>query len=566
VSERASEPSSGDDVTLLLVDDTEQNLVALAAVLEPLGHRLLQATSGEQALRHLLTEDVAVILLDVRMPGMDGLETARHIKGRERTRDIPIVFLTAFGDDTSGIVEGLASGAVDYLSKPVDPALLRAKVQVLVDLHQRTSDLRRERLQLAQALDAQFAAESRILRSLTEAALAINSTLALDDMLRVINESARRITRSNQSETILLSEEGVATGGRSRSVSPKYAGWASQDGPDLSPLHELVWRSGGPVRMTAKDVDASFGRHGLMDVAAGNPMLEGWLAVPLVGRTGRRLGLIQVADKVDADFTESDEAVLVHLAQLAAVAIENAARFQHEHDVAQALQRSLLPRHLPVVPGIELAVRYQPGAAGTQVGGDWYDAVPLDDGRLAITVGDVMGRGPRAAAVMGQVRTALRAYALQNLPATVIMRSLDRLVQDIGDDAMATAALLVIDQQEQRLEVISAGHPPPLLVSPEGDRRFLEGDPHAPLGVVEAPVYQPLLVPYDPGTLLLLYTDGLVEERDEHLDEGFARLARCVDAAATDLERLCDHVLATMVPVEKNDDIALLAARVGLPL
>ncbi|MCU1373160.1 MAG: hypothetical protein JWO68_446 [Actinomycetia bacterium] len=526
-----------DGVTLLLVDDTPENLVALRALLEPLGYDLLLAASGEEALRHLLSTDVAVILLDVRMPGMDGFETARHIKGRQRTRDIPIVFLTAFGDDAMRIAEGFSSGAVDYLTKPLDPILLRAKVQVLVDLHLRTRALQHESEVLAQRLDEQYAAESRNLRKLTDAALVINSTLSLAEMLRVIDESAREICGSRVAETVI------------------------SDGQDLSPLHAMVWEEGGAVRMTAKDVQAAFGGFGLTDVASGHPVLEGWLAVPLVGRTGRRLGLIQVADKLEGDFSESDEVVLTQLAQLAAVAIENAERYEQEHDIAQVLQRSLLPHSLPRVPGLDLAVRYRPGGAGTQVGGDWYDVVLLDDGRVALTIGDIMGRGARAAAVMGQLRTALRAYALQDLPPAVVMRSIDRILQDVGDDAMATAAFLVLDPVNRRLEVVSAGHPPPLVVAVDGTNSFIDCDPHTPLGVLATPMYNPTVLTLPPGALLLLYTDGLVEERDENLADGLARLAACIDGTEKNIEVLCDAVLTRMVPVEKGDDIALLAVR-----
>ena len=528
-----------EDVTLLLVDDTPENLVALQATLEPLGHQLLLARSGEEALRHLLSADVAVILLDVRMPGMDGYETARHIKERERTRDIPIVFLTAFGDDPSAVAEGFSSGAVDYLTKPLDPVLLRAKVQVLVDLHLRTRALQHESEVLSQRLDELYAAEARNLRKLTDAALVINSTLSLSEMLRVIDESAREICGARSSETVIT------------------------DGVELSPLQRLVWEEGAAVRMTAKDVEAAFGGYGVLDVAAGHPLLEGWLAVPLVGRTGRRLGILHVADKLTGDFTESDEVVLTQLAQLAAVAIENAARFQQEHDIAETLQRSLLPSRLPPIPGVDLAVRYRPGGAGTSVGGDWYDVVLLDDGRVALSIGDIMGRGPRAAAVMGQVRTALRAYALQGLPPGVAMRSVDRLLQDLGEGAMATAALLVLDPAVGRLEVVSAGHPPPLVVERDGAAAFVVCEPHTPLGVLDAPIYQPSVRDLPAGALLLLYTDGLVEERDENLADGLERLRTCVDPGIAGLEALCDSVLDRMVPGEKNDDIALLACRVS---
>jgi CheY-like chemotaxis protein len=255
-----------DDVTILLVDDVPENLVALEAVLEPLGYRTLKATSGELALRHLLTEDVALILLDVRMPGMDGFETARAIKMRERTRDIPIVFLTAFGDDASIVAEGISSGAVDYLTKPLDADLLRAKTQVLVDLHQRATALKQERESLAQRLDEQYASEARYLRKLADAALVINSTQTLAEMLRIINDSAREVTNAQESETIFVADDGEP-GLRARSFGQKYAATPVQGRLDLSPLQELVWRAGAPVRMTAKEVEAAFGAYGVTGVA-----------------------------------------------------------------------------------------------------------------------------------------------------------------------------------------------------------------------------------------------------------------------------------------------------------
>jgi serine phosphatase RsbU (regulator of sigma subunit) len=181
---------------------------------------------------------------------------------------------------------------------------------------------------------------------------------------------------------------------------------------------------------------------------------------------------------------------------------------------------------------------------------------------VALTVGDIMGRGARAAAVMGQLRTAIRAYALQGLPPTVVMRSIDRLLQDVAPDAMATAALLVLDPRSRRLEVVSAGHPPPLVVEDGGGCWFVDCDPHTPLGVLAAPVYAATALTLPPGALLLLYTDGLVEERDENLADGLARLAACFDHGAQSVEEILDGVLARMVTAEKNDDIALLAARV----
>jgi serine phosphatase RsbU (regulator of sigma subunit) len=316
------------------------------------------------------------------------------------------------------------------------------------------------------------------------------------------------------------------------------------------------------VRMTAKQVEASFASYGLTDVAPGHPMLEGWLAAPLYGRTGRRLGLIQVADKEQGDFTDSDEVLLLQLAQLAAVAIENAERYEQEHSVAEALQRGLLPDLLPSVDRVDVAARYRPGGGGASVGGDWYDVVRLPDHRLALTIGDVMGRGPRAAAIMGQVRTALHAYALHGLPASVAMRSADLLLQDVAETAMATAVYLVLDPALRRLDVVSAGHPPPLLVGPDGHATFLRCDPHTPLGVLPAPVYTASTETPVAGSTLLLYTDGLVEDRETGLEQGMAQLARVVDPSEPDLGALCDAVIEAMVPAERDDDVCVLAVRI----
>lgn len=529
-------------VTVLVVDDRPENLTAIRAVLDPLGYRLLTATSGEEALRHLLHEDVSLILLDVRMPGMSGIETATHVKQRERTEHIPIVFLTAFDDDGALVAEGFSSGAVDWVTKPVDPTLLRSKVQVLVDLHQRSEELRAERAALAERLETQFAVEARNLRRLAGAALVINSTQALTDMLRVINDAAAEVTGARSAEAVL---EGV--------VAPT---------PTLAALDEMVWRAGGvPLRMAAKQVEAAFASYGALDVSAGHPALEGWLAVPLIGRTGRRLGTIQVADKIDGDFTDSDEVMLLQLAQLAAVAIENAERYEIEHSVAQDLQRVLLPNSLPSTGRLETAARYRPGGRGTMVGGDWYDVVPLPGGRVVLTIGDVMGRGARAAAVMGQLRTALHAYALHDLPPAVAMRSVDHLLQDVSEGSMATAIYLVLDPSTGRIETVSAGHPPPLVVGPDGATSFLSVDPHPPLGVA-ASIFTPKVDTLPAGSTLLLYTDGLIEDRATDIAAGMADLAERIDASLP-LGAMCEAIIAAMVPEGRDDDVAVLAARLG---
>ncbi|MGH8930486.1 MAG: SpoIIE family protein phosphatase [Egibacteraceae bacterium] len=517
--------------TILVVDDRDENIVALRAVLDPLGHRLLMARSGIEALRYLLTHDIALILLDVHMPGMTGFETAARIKERERTRDIPIIFLTAYSNDVTHAVQGFSHGAVDYLTKPIDAAVLRAKVAVFIELYQKT------RL-LAKRLDQHFEAEARTLRKLADAAVVINSTLSLKDILAVISTSAQEIIGAREAQAV------AATGG------------------EVSEVARLALEHDAPVRMTRADIKDALASRGLVDVPEGHPLLEGWLAVPVIGRTGHRLGAIHVADKVVGEFNESDQMILLQLAQLAAVAIENADRYEQEHRIAATLQRSLLPASLPTLPGLELAPQYQPGRAGTQAGGDWYDVFPLDDERVALTVGDVVGRGPRAAALMGQLRTGIRAYAIHGLRPAELMSSLGQLLLDLSETAMATAVYGVLDVTARTLELVSAGHPPPVLVTPSSPARYLALDPNLPLGVLAPEAYATSEFELPAWSTLVLYTDGLVEDRSLPIDEGLAHLLKIVDAHADgDVERLGCELLDAMVPDERADDVAILAAR-----
>ena len=561
-----------DDVpaTILLVDDRSENLIALEAVLEPLGHTLLCADSGEAALKHLLMHDVALILLDVQMPGMDGFETAARIKERQRTRDIPIVFLTAYSTDVVHAMEGFSHGAVDYVTKPFDVALLQAKVGVFVELYQKTQELRRQSELLGQRLDQHYETEAHRLRKLADAAVVINSTLSLDEILRVINDSAREVIGAHEAETVIIAARGRDASGaeHSRSFSSKYEGWARESQlVDLSGIYSVVWERNEPVRMTKKEIESSFVSRGVFDVAVSHPLLEGWLAVPVTGRTGRSLGLVQVADKVEGDFTDGDEVVLVQLAQLAAVAIENAERYEHEHRIAETLQRSLLPDDMPEVDGLELSACYRPGSVGTQVGGDWYDVFVLDERRVALAVGDVVGHGTLAAAVMGQLRTAMRAYAVHGLEPAELMTSLDRLLQGLSTTAMATAVYVVLDLETRNLEVVNAGHPPPLLAAPSRPASYLHLDAHVPLGVLSAPAFESSNVVLEPGSVLFFYTDGLVESAILPLQEGLDRLIRLVDedeaSMSGSMEGLCERVISAVAPDRTQDDIAVLGVRVS---
>jgi PAS domain S-box-containing protein len=236
--------------------------------------------------------------------------------------------------------------------------------------------------------------------------------------------------------------------------------------------------------------------------------------------------------------------------------------YEQEHRVAETLQRSLLPERLPAIEGLALAARYLPAGTGAAVGGDWYDAMELKDGRVALVVGDVVGHGLRAAAVMGQFRNACRAYALvESSPAKVVAR-LNELVTDGGEDVMATVMYLVLDRETGEVVFTSAGHPPPLVLEASGEARFLEGGRSVPVGASEAAVFREQTGTLIPGSTLFLYTDGLVERRDVLLDHRLAQLAAAAGTAGGELEDVCDQVLSGVLgPIEPADDVALLVVR-----
>jgi PAS domain S-box-containing protein len=235
--------------------------------------------------------------------------------------------------------------------------------------------------------------------------------------------------------------------------------------------------------------------------------------------------------------------------------------YQREHRIAETLQRSLLPERLPPIDGLELAARYLPGARGTAIGGDWYDVLERADGRVALVVGDVAGHGLRAAASMGQLRNAFRAYGLvESSPAEVVAR-MNRLVMSGVEQVMATVLYLVLDRETGEVAFSAAGHPPPLVIAPDGPR-FLEGGRSVPIGAADAAVFREATAILPPGSALLLYTDGLVERRDVPLHERLDQLAAAAGAAGDDLAGLCESLLRDVLgETEPSDDVALLAVR-----
>jgi PAS domain S-box-containing protein len=235
--------------------------------------------------------------------------------------------------------------------------------------------------------------------------------------------------------------------------------------------------------------------------------------------------------------------------------------YEREHTIAETLQRSLLPERLPRIEGLEIAARYLPAGHGAAVGGDWYDALERADGRVALVVGDVVGHGLRAAAIMGQLRNAFRAYGLEEASPAEVMARVNRLVITGEEEAMATVLYLVLDRETGDVSFASAGHPPPLVLSSDG-ARFLEGGRAVPVGAAEPGVFREATAVLPPGASLLLYTDGLVERRDTPLEQRLGELADAAGRGEDGLEALCNSVLERVLGHhEPTDDVALLAVR-----
>ena len=284
------------------------------------------------------------------------------------------------------------------------------------------------------------------------------------------------------------------------------------------------------------------------------------IAVPLTAGEDVT-GVLQVGVEAPRQFDEDNLLLLGLAADRVALAIDHSLVFEREHRIAETLQRSLLPEHLPVIPGLEVAARYIPAASESEVGGDWYDVIPIDSSRVGLVMGDVAGKGLAAASMVGRLRSAMRAYALEGREPADVVGSLNQLMwSEVADSEMATLMYVVVDPLAGTLTWVNAGHPPALVLDADGSTSFLKGPSSVPLGVMPFPVYEEGTAPLPQGGTLLMYTDGLVERPGELLDDGFARLASAATGSDVTADGACDHVLDRLVPTgAMADDVALLA-------
>ena len=589
--------------TVLTIDDTVNSTIRLVLVLgtplvvgllisrllENLREGLRRSVRQERALRS--SEQRTRVIVDSARDGFistdeDGCVTdvngaAEFLLGRPRDEiigrpfqllGIPAEEHERFEQRRLDLLEGARVHGTRHLALRVaidrpDGTRLRAETMIwvverdgewmfnarLTDIGERLREQEeRERLVAAEAAREQAERAAATIARLQAVADTALGHRDLDELLPMILQRTREVMGADAAALLLLREDGY------------LSLLASDDAPQAQRPDRVradagiagrVFTSGEPVLV--QDPSAAE----LADPAILDADIGSIVGVPLVTSTDEVMGVIEVGVRRPRRLGPDDVDLLRLAADRVALAIDHVRAFGREHRIAVTLQRSLLPQTLPSVPGVALSARYLPAAADSEVGGDWYDAIALPGGRMLLVMGDVSGKGLAAASTLGALRNAIRAYALDDHGPAEIAERVNRFVlAEPTRDHMATLVLAVFDPVSCELSWVNAGHPPPLVLDADGTPSFLEGARSVPLGVLPFPGYSQDSTVVASGGAVVLYTDGLIERRGEHLDTGMALLAEAASAGALDADELCDRLLRAAVPSgATTDDVALLA-------
>lgn len=428
------------------------------------------------------------------------------------------------------IAAGRAIGAV-FIGSFAEREHTVADLSVVVGLARQAA----QALDRAQLFVREQASLSR-LRKLQAVTAALSNAVTMEEVSRTCLEHAAAGVGAREG-LVVLPGPGTGTGTGTSALAVVAA-----IGPRLS-SGEIPVEAAAPIAECMK---------------GGQPVLsdEGWAAFSLAS------GVLAVRLPSSRELASADREWLVTLTGQGAQALDRAGRYETERGIAETLQQSVLPEDLPTVRGIKLAARYLPGTVGVDVGGDWYDAIQLEDGRIGLVVGDVVGKGVEAAALMGQLRNALRAFAFEHDDPYEVVSRLGRLVDSMMEPPFATLAYLVVDPRGRGVRYVVAGHPPPLIRAPDGSTTFLEGGRALPIGIDASLSFEAGDVQLEEGSTIVLYTDGLVERRGRTLDEGLERLATSATESDGDPVELVDALIAALIGEdERPDDIAVLALR-----
>ncbi|WP_274564517.1 SpoIIE family protein phosphatase [Streptomyces spiramyceticus] len=525
----------GPDLRFLRVNDALARMNGVSAA-EHLGKRLTDVVPGVNA---TALEAMMRQVLDRGTPVVDARRTGRTAADPDRDRTWSCSYAPLL--DSAGRRLGLIASLIDITEgqqAQIEAERARHRFALLAEAGTRigtTLDLRQTAEEVVQLLVPQLAdsADVQLLEEVLEPDEAAASTHGI----------VRRIAA-------VFPDPSAPTA--------KLAPGMTMQIPPAS-VYERVIADGLPMNLYQSDVPALITDPGAGRLRDYLTTLGSARLIPLVAR-GTVLGAVVVTRlRTREPFDEQDCVLVDELVARAALNIDNARMYTRQREAALTLQRSLTSSLLPDVTGLELTGRYLP-ASDHEVGGDWFDVIPLPEGRTGLVIGDVMGHGIHAAAVMGQLRTAVRTLARHDIPPARMLCSLDAVVADLGEDEMATCVYAVHDPATAQCVVARAGHPPPAVATAGGGVTFLDGPPGVPLGT-GGQDFRTQRVPLPPGSLLVLYTDGLIESRDSDLDEGMDRLAQALRHREQPLEALCDGILEHLLPSSAQDDVAVLLAR-----
>ncbi|MEV8310310.1 SpoIIE family protein phosphatase [Streptomyces flavidovirens] len=525
----------GPDLRFLRVNDALARMNGVSAA-EHLGKRLTEVVPGVNA---AALESMMQHVLDRGAPVVDARRTGRTAADPDRERTWSCSYAPLL--DNAGRRLGLIASLIDITEgqqAQIEAERARHRFALLAEAGTRigtTLDLRQTAEEVVQVLVPQLAdsADVQLLEEVLEPDEAAASTRGV----------VRRMA--------------AAFPDPSAPTAKLVPGTTSQI--PLGSLYERVIADGRPINLYQSDVPALITDPRADRLRAYLTTLGSARLIPLVAR-GKVLGAVVVTRlRTREPFDEQDCVLIDELVARAALNIDNARLYTSQRQAALTLRRSLTHTGLPDVTGLELTGRYLP-ASDHDVGGDWFDVITLPEGRTGLVIGDVMGHGIHAAAVMGQLRTAVRTLARHDVPPAEMLRSLDAVVTDLGEDEMATCVYAVHDPATAQCLIARAGHPPPAVATAGGDITFLDGSPGVPLGTGGRD-FRTQRVPLPPGSLLVLYTDGLIEARDRDLDEGMDKLARALRHREQPLGDLCERILEQVPARPALDDVAVLLAR-----
>jgi len=520
--------SNPEGTRILVVDDSESNRYVLATWLRRAGYDVIEGKTGAEALDLVLSEQPDLLVLDINLPDMTGYEVCERVKAGAETGAIPVLHVSATAIQPADRSEGLRRGAEGYLVEPLEREELLASVEALL----RGATAERTATLLA-----------RRLRALNDATHALNEAPTLEHLLIAIAGEAAALFETTAIATAVVGERSF------------LAGAAPGDEPVLYDHDATVLHAARRVLAGRASIGAA-ALAGVLPVARVPAFLVAEFSDP-VGVHGFLL-VGHAASPSIRTFGDEAEVVLKQYARAAGIALRNARSFDVERQIALTLQRNLLPDVVPAIPGVDIAVRYQASAEHAEVGGDFYEIFTLEDGRIVVAIGDVVGHSLEAAAVMAQLRTAIRSYMLEGHGPGAMLVRLNRLLLRFHPDVTATVCCAVYDPTDGRGTLANAGHPPPLLQTRGGVSFLPIGGPLLGVEAAAAPEHDFALERDD---LFLLFTDGLIERRRETIEEGLERLARAVADGRGELDALCDRVVRDAGPTNVTDDIAIVAMR-----